>query len=326
MTRCDLVLEGGGVKGIALVGALSVLEERGYAVQRVAGTSAGAIVGALVAAGMPASRIAELVEALDYRKFRDRGPEDLVPVLGPAVSLLFQDGVYEGRYLKEWLTARLAEQSVHTFADLRITDDPGTALPPERRFRFVAVATDVTRGRLVALPWEYDQYGLTADAVPVEDAVRASMSIPFFFEPVKLRPPAGRERVLVDGGLLSNFPVQLFDRRDDRPPRWPTFGIKLSARQSVWPERDVRGPAGLARAMLETLIGHADRVHVEDPDVVERTIFVDTLGVRATDFDLDRDTARRLFANGRAAAEQFLQSWDWDAYLAGRTARERVPE
>ena len=47
----DLVLEGGGVKGIALVGAISVLEERGYGFRRVAGTSAGAIVGALVAAG-----------------------------------------------------------------------------------------------------------------------------------------------------------------------------------------------------------------------------------------------------------------------------------
>jgi NTE family protein len=276
-------------------------------------------------------RIAEVMETLDYRKFRDKGPEDRVPWLGPALSLLFQDGVYEGRYLQEWLAGQLATVGVHTFRDLRITEraDPGSDLPPARRYRFVAVATDVTRGRLAALPWQYSDYGLTADEVQVVDAVRASMSIPFFFEPVKLKPRDGRESVLVDGGLLSNFPVELFDRRDNRPPRWPTFGIKLSARETVWPERVVRGPVGLARAMLETMIGHADRVHVDDPDVVERTIFIDTMGVRATDFGLSRQTARQLYANGRTAAEKFLDSWDWAAYLARRTARangEPIPE
>ncbi len=325
--KCDVVLEGGGVKGIALVGALAVLAERGYTFERVAGTSAGAVVGALVASRMPVSRIAEQVETLDYRKFRDKGPEDRVPWLGPALSLLFEDGVYEGRYLKDWLAGQLATVGVHTFGDLRITHraDPGTDLPPERRYRLVVVATDVTRGRLVALPWQYDEYGLRADQVPVVDAVRASASIPFFFEPVRLKQREGRESVLVDGGLLSNFPVQLFDRQDNRPPRWPTFGIKLSARESVWPRREVRGPVGLARAMLETMMGYADRVHVDDPDVAERTIFVDTLGVQPTDFELSRESARQLYASGRAAAEKFLATWDWDAYLARRMARMAGP-
>ena len=64
--RADLVLEGGGVKGIALVGAISVLAKKGYEFHRVAGTSAGAIVGALVAAGMPPSKMTEVMKATDY--------------------------------------------------------------------------------------------------------------------------------------------------------------------------------------------------------------------------------------------------------------------
>ena len=61
----DLVLEGGGVKGIALVGAISVLEERGYQFRRVAGTSAGAIVGSLVAANAGAAELEEIMRGVE---------------------------------------------------------------------------------------------------------------------------------------------------------------------------------------------------------------------------------------------------------------------
>ena len=72
-----------------------------------------------------------------------------------------------------------------------------------------------------------------ADDQLVADAVRASMSIPFFYEPLRFRrrDADGKQvvSVMVDGGMLSNFPIDVFDRTDGKPPRWPTFGIKLSA-------------------------------------------------------------------------------------------------
>jgi NTE family protein len=323
--RCDLVLEGGGVKGIGLVGAISVLEEAGYSVQRVAGTSAGAIVGSLVAARTPAARLAEIMAGLDWRRFQDRSLVDRIPFLGQALSLAFDKGLYEGRYLHDWLAERLAERGVRTFKDFEITpeQDPGSALPPEKRYRLSVIVSDVTCGLMRTFPADYDRYGLAADDVAVADAARASASIPFFFEPVTLKDvKAKRDVVLVDGGMLSNFPVEVFDRRDGRPPRWPTFGVKLSAKGPATPPGfEVHGPASLCLALLRTLIGHTDRAHLNDPDVVERTIFVDTDGVQATDFDLDRATAERLYQNGRTAARRFLDCWDWDAYLARRTAR-----
>src|SRR5215469_9014665 len=84
----DLVLEGGGVKGIALVGAISVLEERGYEFRRVAGTSAGAIVGSLVAAKADAAKLQEIMRGVDYTRFQD-GPLWTELFLGRALSLLF---------------------------------------------------------------------------------------------------------------------------------------------------------------------------------------------------------------------------------------------
>jgi NTE family protein len=185
------------------------------------------------------------------------------------------------------------------------------------------IVSDVTCGLMRTFPADHDRYGLAADDVPVADAARASASIPFFFEPVTLEDVQARRSVhLVDGGMLSNFPVEVFDRHDGRPPRWPTFGIKLSAKGPATLQGfEVHGPASLSLALLKTLIGRTDRAHLNDPDVVERTICVDTEGVQATAFDLDRATADRLHQNGRTAARKFLDAWNWDAYLARRSER-----
>ncbi|MGH7289950.1 MAG: patatin-like phospholipase family protein, partial [Myxococcota bacterium] len=207
--RVDLVLSGGGVKGVGLVGAIVGLLDAGYQPQRISGTSAGSIVGAIVAAAahtgaLTGSQVKELALQLDYRKFLDPGPVERVPLVGPSLALLRGSGIYRGDYAHEWVRRQLADLGVTTFADLAIDDDE---LPPEQRYRLVVTVADVTRGQLVRLPWDYRRvYGLDPDEQLVADAVRASMSIPFFFRPVSLTSSAGRTSTLVDGGLLSNFP------------------------------------------------------------------------------------------------------------------------
>lgn len=325
--QADLVLEGGGVKGIALAGAVSVLEERGYAFERVAGTSAGAIVGALLAAGVPGKELADLIkDGMDYRRFRD---PTLLSRLGPAgmaASLVWSKGVYAGDYLRLWLNEQLAARGVRTFADLR-RDDAKSALPRDLDYRLVVVASDISRGRLALLPWDCRaHYGQETDDVEVTEAVRASMAIPFYFAPLRYPAGAAEPSWLVDGGMLSNFPVWVFDRDDGRAPRWPTFGVKLSSRaESVRPYRKVRTLAGMGHAMIATMAGAHDRMHIDREDVVARTIFVDTLGISPIDFDIAPADQQRLFDSGRTAAEKFLDGepgqpgWDWDAY------RERFP-
>jgi NTE family protein len=320
----DLVLGGGGVLGIGHVGALVGLESAGYSFPRVAGTSAGAVVGALVAARMPVGRITEIMGELDYRRFADRSLLDRVPIGGPLLSLLIDDGVYEGDFLREWLGNLLVDEcGVETFADLAF-DDPESALPPERRFRLVVTATDVTLGELVYLPWDYERaYGLEAGAQRVADAVRASTSIPFFFEPATVRSSTGASSTLVDGGVLSNFPIDVFDRTDGRPPRWPTFGVKLLPVLPVDAARLLpvagllkHGPVSFAADLAMTAIVGRDQAHLAKPWVRARTMTVDAAGVNPVDFGLSRAQATRLFESGRAAAERFLRDWDWQDYLA----------
>jgi NTE family protein len=307
----DLVLEGGGVRGIALLGAVLRLADEGYRFPRIAGTSAGAIVAAFVAAHQRAGRdlhgleevlrrapLAELVDEPAVQ--RAAGP------LGDGVALLVHNGMHGTERLTAWVARELAAVGVHTFADLRLPPDPDTSLAPYQRYGLVVHTSDLTRRVLARLPWDYDRYDLVADDQRVADAVCASAATPFFFRPVQQR--TGRGVVTwVDGGLLSNFPITVFDRTDDRAPRWPTWGIKLSGAPVERPDEAVRTPLGIAVASLRTLMNdEANRYHLEEEGVNRRTIFVDTAEFPALDFSLTDADQDELFRRGTRAAETFL--------------------
>jgi NTE family protein len=216
------------MKGIGLGGAIGALMRAGYAFERVAGTSVGALAGALVAAGISERGLAAAMARLRFRRVPDRGLPR-IPLLSEGISLLHNGGAYEGDYIHGFVRNELEALGVRTFGDLRRSDPGADAnLPPERSYKLVVMATDVTNGRLLRLPWDYGLLGMHADEQLVADAVRASISIPLYFDPVVVRDAETGERVtLVDGGVLSNYPIEIFDRTDLRPPRWPTFGVKV---------------------------------------------------------------------------------------------------
>lgn len=321
----DLVLSGGGVKGIGLVGAVVRLMEAGYRANRIAGTSAGSIVGSIVAAAATTKtagpqEIRDLVLSLDYGKFLDPGPIERVPLLGPVWAILQGNGVYKGDYVHDFVAATLKSLGVETFGDLRLDDDQ---VPEERRYRLVVTATDVTRGQLVRLPWDYRSvYGLNPDEQPVVDAVRASMSIPFLFRPVRLTSAAGLESTLLDGGLLSNYPIDTLDRLDGKPPRWPTIGVTLLPNlpagndkvvPGLAPLRVFGGPHLLEDVITTVLVGR-DQTYLNQPWVSARTIRVDSGDVGVLQFGISDKEINALYLKGYDAATKFLTGWDEAAY------------
>ncbi|PUA83009.1 patatin-like phospholipase family protein [Nocardioides currus] len=316
MALSDLVLEGGGVKGAGLAGAVHVLAGH-YDFHRVAGTSAGAIVASLVAAGL-SDELEALTIDTDFTDFLDEGAAGrFLGPLGNGIDLLAREGIHRGRTLHRWIRDTLARAGVETWGDLRL---PGATsrTPIEHRYRLVVIVSDVSRGRMLRLPWDYQPLlGISPDAMPVADAVRASASIPFFFRPWRLPvDPAltdgRREIVLTDGGMLSNYPIDLFDDE----PGHPTFGIKLSARLPLCDQRwhDADDPLSLAKALVATMTNAHDQVHVDRPSVTSRTVFVETSGVRSTDFRLSCAAKRGLFDNGVEAASRFLRTWDFEEW------------
>jgi len=308
--KVDLVLEGGGVKNIALLGAVTVLAEAGYTFPRVAGTSGGAIIAAGIAAYQKAGRdIGDLLDVslrVDNSQFLDwRWPGRVLGPVSGAIDLLRQGGLHSGNYLYDFLCPALEGAGVRTFADLRIDDDPDTSLAEHQRYSLVIHVADLTHKVLVRLPWDYPLYDLEPDEQPIADAVRASMSIPFFFRPVQVETDHGFA-TWVDGGLLANYPITVFDRTDGKPARWPTWGVKVSTSPPHGHDRPVRTALGLGLRCLATMTGDWWRSSLGADTAGRRTIQVDTSAVPATQFDVDNQARLRLFENGRAAAAAFL--------------------
>ncbi|MBC8507297.1 MAG: patatin-like phospholipase family protein [Anaerolineales bacterium] len=114
----NAVFEGGGVKGVGLVGAVSVTEEMGYQFRSVAGTSAGAIVAAMLAAGYTAGDMKDILDELNYNDLKDRSLIDKIPLVGPMASIVFEKGIYEGRFFENLMRSLLETKNIRTFGDL----------------------------------------------------------------------------------------------------------------------------------------------------------------------------------------------------------------
>ena len=322
--RVDLVCEGGGVKGIGLVGALALLEEEGFQVQNRAGTSAGAIVATLHAAGYSSRELYELMSRQNFAAFMDPTSLDTVPLIGQPLNVLTTLGIYKGEAFLQQMRTWLEAKGVHTFADLHYPDYQASD-PPIYRHQVQVIVSDVTKERLLVLPRDAALLGVEPDALEVALAVRMSMSLPIFFEPVRWsNPRTGQQHVLVDGGMLSNFPIWLFDTPGEPP--WPTFGLRLvepdpkspfakEFPRSVLPHGRIEGLIEYLKSLVETMMEAHDRLYLEQ-DTFVRTITIPTLGVRTTDFTLSPQQAQDLYEAGRQAATTFLQTWNFPGYVA----------
>jgi NTE family protein len=323
--RADLVFEGGGVKGIALAGAYLELSGRGYQAECVAGTSAGAITAALVAVGYSGPELQEIVLGqMHFPDFEDATLLDHFGVAGETAQFLATRGIHSGNYFLGWMRERLAAKGITKFGQLR---DPA-ASSAARSYRLQVIASDLTARSMLVLPRDARQLGLDPDELEIAEAVRMSMSIPIFFKPMiagGAGVPSGAAHVIVDGGLLSNYPIWLFDAPAGQRPQFPTFGMLLVAPGPTAPLLPtpptaaelprVGGNVAFLKAIVDTMMDAHDRLYVQQADYA-RTIPIPTLGVRTTEFDITPAQTAALFESGRSAAAAFLDGWNFERYIA----------
>ncbi len=322
----NLVFEGGGVKGIAYVGVLQVLEKEGILEQisRVGGTSAGAINALLLAIGCNVATTKKILSELDFNEFKD----DSWGVLRDLKRLRKKYGWYKGNKFRQWLGDQLESQSLsRTVTFLGLQQATGKAL-------YVYATNVSTRFGEVYSPEHTPR-------MRVVDAVRRSMAIPLFFTAVK----DDRGDVFVDGGALNNYPVKLFDRlkyvSDTRHVRRPvyyrqenrklkldsrnkrsylynkeTLGFRLDSEREIAVFRDGDEPShnkigsflDFTMALVSTIIAAQDNQHLHSDDW-HRTVYVDSLGVGTTDFGLDAKKQRALVASGKKSTQAYLDWW-----------------
>jgi NTE family protein len=291
--KIDGVFSGGGIKGFALVGAYQEIEKRGFQFERVAGTSAGSIVAALIAAGYRGNEINQLLAELNLKKFLDTR-KMVIPF--PVAKWLFfywKMGIYKGNELEKWVEEKLAAKGLRTFSDL----------PPQT---LRVIASDLSNGQLVVLPDDLVKYGISPGSFSIAKAIRMSCSIPYFFEPVKLKSMEGTN-IIVDGGVLSNFPMWLFDRENVQKLR-PVIGIKLSANEYEHEKHQIKNAFQLFGALFETMKDAHDSRYISRKHA-KNIIFIPTEGVLATEFHLTDMKKQALLDLGKESAEKFFKSW-----------------
>jgi NTE family protein len=324
----NLVFEGGGVKGIAYVGALEVLEERGILpeIRRVGGASAGAIAAVLLALGYAVDEIGGILRGLNFRNFLD----DSWGVIRDTERLITEFGWYKGDFFRRWIGDLIKSKTGNgesTFRDI-------AAAAQEKGFRgLFLVGTNLSTGFAEVFSHEH------TPRMCIADAARISMSIPLFFAARR----SLRGDVYVDGGLIDNYPVKLFDREkyvetySKIPPYYETHNARLSRegkqnnpyvfnmetlgfrldsakeiavfRDHAEPEsRPVTDFFSYTYALVETVLGIQDSMHLHSDDW-QRTIYIDTLGVGTTDFDIDGEKKDALIASGWEGTIRYFDDW-----------------
>lgn len=376
----DLVMEGGGMLGIALVGYTYVLEQMGIRFLGIGGTSAGSINALLLAAfGRPdEAKSPALLGELTNKNFYDfvDGDSDARDFTEAYVSgagtfrLAFKGmqvidnlnkdlGLHPGNAFFEWMSRILQGVDIRTVRDLKnrmqmlprgLRVDRGEGSPPEwldtpekACNRLAIVAADVSTETKVVFPEMADFYWTDPDRLNPAHFVRASMSIPFFFHPFRInnlpRGPSARARwesvgfypdleggvpqsaCFIDGGIMSNFPIDLF-HDPQKVPEAPTFGVKLEYDRR---RRQVEGPLGLFGAMFNSSRHCLDYDFIRrNPDYKHLVTWIPAQAFNWLDFNIDKPAQSKLFLEGAKEAIHFLRAFDWVNYKEIRQGLARA--
>jgi NTE family protein len=361
----DLVQEGGGVLGIALVGYTYILERAGIRFFSVAGTSAGAINTMMIAGlgPMHEAKSEKILDILSRKNLIDLvdGSKVVRTIVQKAIkkekgitvriifnartlikTVLDKFGLNPGNDFERWITHELGQAGVKSMADIKklMTQLPaglknvsGGSLDGLQA-KLAIIAADVTTHSKIEFPAMSELYFANPDAVNPASIVRTSMSIPLFFEPVTFGPLPNRgkkqdpnwikhcrysgevpEKVsFVDGGMLSNFPINVFHRPDGGVPRKPTFGARLSTYRETYSGLETL--TSFFGAMISSMRQIYDYDFIKrNPDFSKLICHIDAdKEFNWLDFEISRAEQVRMFAHGATEAIEFLERFDWEGY------------
>jgi len=324
----NLVFEGGGVKGIAYVGAMRELSKKGLLknIVRVGGTSAGAINALIFALGYSIDEQEKILNSTDFEKFMD----DSFGFIRDFKRLWNEFGWSKGDFFTNWIESLIKtklKNTKATFADLKKAGCPD----------LYVIGTNLSTG--YSETFSYERH----PDMPLSTALRISMSIPLFFRAKRY---GKRDDVYVDGGVMLNYPVKLFDRlryidevneanaarkvdyyndENDRflsahPESSPyvyncqTLGFRLDTAEEIGLFRynePVDGKAiktfpKYAFALISAIMQVQENQHLHSDDW-QRTVYINTLDVKTTDFDLSDEKKEELIKQGTIGAQNYLK-------------------
>ena len=318
----NLVFEGGGVKGIAYGGALDILNEKKIlpGIKRVAGTSAGAINATLLALGFSSSDVSKIVANTDFSSFQDSSN-----LLADIRRMIREFGWNKGDAFTEFIKDQIRYKTNNpdfTFAQL---DQAVRDKEPGYRHLYVA-STNLSAQKVQLFSHEH------TPNTKIADAVRMSMSIPLYFKSVKWN-----GNIMVDGGVSYNYPIDIFDHEkylsNERNGKattygsesghvfnFETLGFRLDSKEVIeyarkgWeiPPVDISNIKKYSLGLVDFMMEMANRSHLHQNDW-GRTVFIDTLGVKTTDFQGVKKRINDLIASGKKATFDYFKWREGDS-------------
>jgi len=283
----NLAFKGGGVLGIAYAGAIEALEEKKVLeqIQHVAGTSAGAITAALISLKYTSADILKVVAATDFKAFED-GWDPL--------RIASKYGLYKGEAFLTWMRKCITDKGLPataTFADFAKAG----------MLDLHVFAADLNERTLKEF-----SAGTTPNTI-VAEAVRASMSIPLFFEAWTFSNSIPDNHIYVDGGTIYNFPITTFDSNDDLANP-ETLGFYLQNIHGTNPPSTLGNDQLMqyVKDLFETLTDSQAIDFDKDPEEKKRTVVIDDFGISATNFGLTDDQKKQLYNSGKTATTDYL--------------------
>lgn len=299
--KADAVFEGGGMRGIGIVGALRYFEKEGYEWIRAAGTSAGAVIAALTIAGYTPKEMEKIMVETDFIKFLDREGMNRIPVVGKALGFFKDKGIYSGDYFEKWINGLLKAKGIEKFKDVYKNGES----------RLKITASDITLKKMIIIPDDLIYYGLNPLEFSIAKAVRMSISIPFYFKPVEFN-YKDKISYIVDGGVCCNYPLNIFDSEDI--PKRATIGFKFDNPMVSYTYEGKTDAMSFLFDIASTMSASTNGSNLDEKDRA-RTVFIPVLGVETTEFDISKEKSLRLFKSGYRAAQKFLQQWDFEQYI-----------
>lgn len=320
----NLVLEGGGIRGMAYAGALRVMEQKGILqqIERVAGSSAGSIAGMMVSVGYSAKEIDSMMMELPLEQFND-GKGGLI---GKYTRVKNDFGIYKGSVFEKWLQQLVAHKTGSanlTFLQLHNLRNTNSGVKD-----FYCTGTNLSKQRLEIFSF------INSPDMPIALAVRISSGIPLYFEPVALNNQLQKikksdslsfRNYYVDGGMLCNYPISIFDTCDGTNPNPllcdkvkfnpQTIGIKLERQQQIdslnnnsisIPAYDINKFSEYLTAFSNLLMETLSRKYPGLENEKGRTIYVSQGNISPRIRKTKEADKKLLYDNGVKAANDFF--------------------
>ena len=290
--RIALVLSGGGARGLAHIGVLKVLQELHVPIDMVVGTSMGGVVGGAYAAGASVAELEKMARETNWaRVVADRPPRDELAFRRREEDLLLPSRIEFGVSRNGISTPPAAasnaalEMALNRLLPAGMRDRPASQLP----LPFRSVASDLVSGELVELV-----------DTPLFLSMRASLAVPGVFSPVRVN-----NRLVVDGGLVRNLPV------DMARAMGADIVIAVNVGTPLAPEKDLGSAIGVAQQMLQILTEQNVQRSLKEMRAQDILVAPDLTGVSFLDFE--------NYARAMRAGEQAAQA------LAARLAPLALP-